>query len=229
MARFNASLCRTSVEITPYVAAVPYVEIDEDSIRYTATIFQGYGVVDMDGELEDVEFIYYGKFNYSDEQSFLASRLTGFNMAGSSFGAFPGQGFNLRVSDFLVDPSKAAAKMLSGNDTIIGSDYADKIDAYLGNDFIYAGKGNDHIIGGAGTNQLWGQAGKDTFYLSKGVGHSVVKDFRKGQDKISFLAGTSGLRISSKGLDAYIYQNNDLMAIVAGASGQLKMNGSSLV
>ena len=229
MPRFNGSLCRTSVEITPYVAAVPYVEIDEASIRFTATTFRGYGLLDMAGELEDVDFTYFGKFNYSDEQSFLGSRLTGFNLAGPSFGAFSGQGFNLRVSDLLGDPSKAAAKILSGNDTIIGSQYSDKIDAYLGNDSIYAGKGNDQIIGGTGMNQLWGEAGKDTFYLSKGAGHSVVKDFRKGQDKISFLAGTSGIRISSKGLDAYIYQNNDLMAIVAGASGQLKMSGSSLV
>lgn len=57
----------------------------------------------------------------------------------------------------------------------------------------------------------------------------MVRDFKKGEDKIAFLSGTSGLKLSAKGRDAYIYQNNDLMAIVNGASGQLNLNGTALM
>ena len=146
-----------------------------------------------------------------------------------TYGSFSIREMNLRVGEFLDDIDIVSAKFLAGNDTIIGTNFADKLDGHKGNDTIYGGRGNDQIIGGTGTNQVWGQGGRDTFYVGKGAGHSVVRDFKKGEDKIAFLSGTSGLKISAKGRDAYIYQNNDLMAIVNGASGQLNLNGSALM
>jgi Ca2+-binding RTX toxin-like protein len=229
MARFDLSLLRTSAEITPYVSSIPYVEVDQDSLTGTDRIWQGYGVIDIDGTIHETQFTYYGRFDYSSEQRFLNSAITGANLASPTYGSFSVREMNFRVSDFLDDPDIVSAKLLAGNDTIIGTNFADKLDGHKGNDTIYGGRGNDQIIGGTGTNQVWGQGGRDTFYVAKGAGHSVVRDFKKGEDKIAFLSGTSGLKLSSKGRDAYIYQNNDLMAIVNGASGQLNMNGTFLV
>ena len=229
MARFDLSLLRTRAEITPYVSSIPYVEVDQDSLTGTDRTWQGYGVIDIDGTIHETQFTYYGRFDYSSEQRFLNSAITGANLASPTYGSFSVREMNFRVSDFLDDPDIVSAKLLAGNDTIIGTNLADKLDGHKGNDTIYGGRGNDQIIGGTGTNQVWGQGGRDTFYVAKGAGHSVVRDFKKGEDKIAFLSGTSGLKLSSKGRDAYIYQNNDLMAIVNGASGQLNMNGTFLV
>jgi hypothetical protein len=229
MARFDFSLLRANVELTSYVSSTPYVEIDEDSLVITDRTVQGYGVIDIDGMLHDTQFTYYGRFKYGSESELLRSVVTGMNIASPSYGSYSIRETNLKFNDFLEAPDVFAAKILGGNDTIIGTNFADKLDGHKGNDTIYGGRGNDQIIGGTGTNQVWGQGGRDTFYVAKGSGHSVVRDFKKGEDKIAFLSGTSGLKLSSKGRDAYIYQNNDLMAIVNGASGQLNMNGTFLV
>jgi Ca2+-binding RTX toxin-like protein len=229
MARFDFSLLRDGTELTPYVSSIPYVEIDESSFTTTNRTWQGYGTVDIDGIMTEIQFTYYGKFDYSTDQKLLDSAITGVNLASPTYGSLSIRDVKLRVTDFLDDPNIAAAKFLAGNDTIIGTNFADKLDGHKGNDTIYGGRGNDQIIGGTGTNQVWGQGGRDTFYVGKGAGHSVVRDFKKGEDKIAFLSGTSGLKLSPKGRDAYIYQNNDLMAIVNGASGQLNLNGTTLM
>lgn len=229
MARFDLSLLRSGTEVTPYVSSIPYVEIDEDSLVITDRTVQGYGVIDIDGMLHDIQFIYYGRFKYGSESEFLRSTVTGINIASPSYGSYSIREMNLRFNDFLESPDIIRTKILGGNDTIIGTNFADKLDGHKGNDTIYGGRGNDQIIGGTGTNQVWGQGGRDTFYVGKGAGHSVVRDFKKGEDKIAFLSGTSGLKLSAKGRDAYVYQNNDLMAIVNGASGQLNLTGSVLM
>lgn len=229
MARFDFSLLRADVELTPYISSTPYVEIDEDSLVITDRTVQGYGVIDIDGMLLDTQFTYYGRFKYGSESELLRSVVTGVNIASPSYGSYSIRGMNLKFNDFLESPDVIVAKLLAGNDTIIGTNFADKLDGHKGNDTIYGGRGNDQIIGGTGTNQVWGQGGRDTFYVAKGSGHSVVRDFKKGEDKIAFLSGTSGLKLSAKGRDAYVYQNNDLMAIVNGASGQLNLNGTTLM
>jgi Ca2+-binding RTX toxin-like protein len=230
MTRFDLSLLRGGAELTPYAASsLVHIEMDEDSLALGPTTLKGKGRVDMDGQIHNMRFTIYGKFDYSSEQKLFSSKLTGINIASPTYGTYSFQDINLRVDDFLGDEITAAIKLFAGNDTIIGTNFADKLDGHKGNDTIYGGRGNDQIIGGTGTNQVWGQGGRDTFYVAKGSGHSVVRDFKKGEDKIAFLSGTSGLKLSSKGRDAYVYQNNDLMAIVNGASGQLNMNGTFLV
>ena len=60
----------------------------------------------------------------------------------------------------------------SGNDTIVASGSADKID------------------GGAGNDSLTGGAGADVFFLQSGFGHDTVKDFAHAQgDIIEFASG----------------------------------------
>lgn len=69
---------------------------------------------------------------------------------------------------------------LSGNDsiTIVGGS---------GNK-IYAGKGNDSIsIDGGTKNSFYGGQGKDTFYLTGKKGSATIKDYTKGQDKLTVI------------------------------------------
>jgi Ca2+-binding RTX toxin-like protein len=170
MATFNASTSKLGTAIVPYVAALPYVEIDYDSIKYTSLTMQGSGVVFEDGVDHLVQFTYYGRFNYSSERSLLDSRVTGFNLAGPTAGAFSAQGLTLQFRDFMGDPSVAAAKMLQGHDQITGSSFNDTLDGHVGDDVIYGGAGNDFIIGGSGRNDLYGQSGVDTFRIDLGSG-----------------------------------------------------------
>jgi hypothetical protein len=82
MATFNASTSKLGTEISPYVEALPYVEIDYNSLKRTSLTIQGSGVVFEDGVDHLVQFTYYGRFNYSSERSVLDSRVTGFDLAG---------------------------------------------------------------------------------------------------------------------------------------------------
>jgi len=176
MATIDASLMRFGTEIAPYVAALPYVEIDESTLRYTTVSWQGYGTVYEDGDPYDAQFTYYGRFSYSSEQALLNSTITGANLAGPDFGGFSIQGVRLQVREIMSNPSAAAAKMLQGSDVITGTSYDDRIDGYIGDDTIYGGAGIDQVIGGAGRNNLYGGAGADQFYLSNiGSGYWTTK------------------------------------------------------
>jgi Ca2+-binding RTX toxin-like protein len=55
-----------------------------------------------------------------------------------------------------------------GNDSIIGSMFADD---------LRGGDGKDHLAGGAGNDLLSGGAGNDTFMFAAGLGHDTIRDF----------------------------------------------------
>ena len=93
----------------------------------------------------------------------------------------------------------------SGNDTLIGSNYADVLQGGSGEDYLSGGKGadtisgngDDTLIGGlgndslysnAGDNTLSGGSGADSFYFK--AGNAVITDYTAGQDKI-YLQGAS--------------------------------------
>lgn len=62
-----------------------------------------------------------------------------------------------------------------GNDTIVG---------FGGNDKLRGGQGDDLIFGGqGGKTKMSGGAGADTFFLSGGEGHAVIKDFDASEDR----------------------------------------------
>ncbi|MBE9195310.1 VCBS repeat-containing protein [Synechocystis sp. LEGE 06083] len=56
----------------------------------------------------------------------------------------------------------------SGNDFIVGTDFADIIDALSGNDTINGGSGNDTINGGSGDDFILGQSGNDSLTGNSG-------------------------------------------------------------
>ena len=212
MATFNASAFKVGTSITPSVAALPYVEIDEASLRLTARTIQGYGTVYEGDTAYQAQFTYYGRFNTSSESAFLNSSITGANLATPNLGAFSVHGINLKASDFLGDPSAAARTMLRGNDKIIGTAFDDKIDAYLGNDVINAGAGNDRIYGGAGRDYLTGGAGADSFFVeTSSAGYWTYRP--KAGDNIWFTqAGTAKIKGKKRSV-TYSYVDNDFDVI----------------
>jgi Ca2+-binding RTX toxin-like protein len=94
--------------------------------------------------------------------------LTSLTQVTSGTKLFVGTGFKITADQFNAigdgeDISKAVATILSGNDKITGSKFADT---------IYGGKGNDTLKGGAGNDVLKGDAGNDTLY--GGLGKDVL-------------------------------------------------------
>jgi Ca2+-binding RTX toxin-like protein len=84
----------------------------------------------------------------------------------------------------------------SGNDTIIGTAAADKIDGLGGNDFLYGGGGNDTITSGPGRDYLYGEDGNDTLISKRGTGPDYY-DGGAGIDRVNtdLAKSTVSLRI----------------------------------
>jgi Ca2+-binding RTX toxin-like protein len=72
----------------------------------------------------------------------------------------------------------------SGNDTLVGSAFADD---------LRGGNGNDRLTGGGGNDKLTGGSGQDTFTFGAGFGQDKILDFAlsgSSADVIQFGAGT---------------------------------------
>ena len=76
---------------------------------------------------------------------------------------------------------------LAGNNSIVGTSYADKLEGRGGDDTIYGKGGNDRLDGGVGNDTLHGGAGNDV--LIGGAGNDV-------------LVGGAGRDVMTGGLDA---------------------------
>ena len=70
--------------------------------------------------------------------------------------------------------------------TIYGSDIADTINAYEGNDYIktgldddivYGGNGSDTLVGGKGNDTLYGGYDNDTYIFNLGDGNDTIEDY----------------------------------------------------
>ena len=196
MATFNASSWLEGIQITPSVAAIPYVAIDHSRTQYNTYYFQGYGTIyGAGGEPYESQFTYYGSFDFSSEQAFAGSVLNAAYLATQSLGGFSISDLNLPVSIFLGDPSVGAAYLLAGSDLITGTSYDDFIEGYLGddlidgglgNDYMHGGDGNDQIVGYGGNNALVGGTGNDIFYagVSSGEFLQVIYDFNPSEDQL---------------------------------------------
>jgi Ca2+-binding RTX toxin-like protein len=71
-------------------------------------------------------------------------------------------GANVPLSSLTGGGRAAWERVLSGDDTVVGTKLADKLDGLAGNDLLLGGAGNDILLGGAGNDTLDGGAGIDT-------------------------------------------------------------------
>jgi Ca2+-binding RTX toxin-like protein len=78
------------------------------------------------------------------------------------------------------------AVMLSGDDSITGSAFTDRISGFNGNDIIYGMAGNDWLEGGAGSDTIFGGVGNDSIF--GGTGNDVLN----GDAGDDFIRGGSG-------------------------------------
>ena len=80
----------------------------------------------------------------------------------------------------------------NGDNVLIGTAGADRIEAMGGSDEIRGGGGDDMIFAGAGTDRkIYGDAGSDTFVFGAGDGVNIIRDFEVGVDQIGFTGDLS--------------------------------------
>ena len=120
-------------------------------------------------------------------------------------------GLNYDTSDVRlgVRGSWVFADMMSGNDTVIGSDAGDILEAYRGRDVLRGMAGNDVLDGGLNADVLIGGAGSDKFEIARGGGNDVIKDFDatgggKLQDYLVYSGDFEHLRIVKDGDDTIV-------------------------
>ena len=84
------------------------------------------------------------------------------------------------------------------NDLLFGDGGRDRIFGQQGDDLVVGGDGSDHLFGGAGNDIIGGLAGRDLvgggegsdeFHFDAGTGTDRIRDFKLGEDVISFLDG----------------------------------------
>ena len=158
----------------------------------------------------------------SDTES--VTSVLGANVLGSSSAANSSIIKGTSANDVNLDQSSATSSVriygLGGDDTIIGSNYADIIRGGTGTDTIDGGAGNDLIIGGQGNDILTGGLGRDVFRWEAGdqgiVGTPAIdriKDFdirsvAQGGDVLdlsSLLSGASRVGTNSVNIGQYLF------------------------
>ena len=113
------------------------------------------------------------------------------------------------------------------NDQIQGRAGADALLGHGGNDHLWGGADDDWLTGGTGVDHVWGGSGNDTFVMTEGRGYDIVEDFVDGQDKI-YIRSIGDLHARNIGANAFVYRDNDLLAVVMGAAGDLELGAGGI-
>ncbi len=161
---------------------------------------------------------------------------------------YDGPGSN--TINFLSNNAAIHFTTAGGNDTIIGTAFADRITAggfgsvrfegRGGNDTLTGGSGNDLLDGGDGNDALAGNGGADTYNLGGGdntasVGHGAAK-FTSGNSTVNNLGGTgkdtidatgsrAGFSYTSNGGDDTVLGSAYADTIAASGTGNVRFEG----
>ena len=113
----------------------------------------------------------------------------------------------------------ATSAILAGDDSIMGSPFADQLIGGTGNDSINGGAGKDSLTGGPGTDQLTGGPGADHFVFpattdsAVGPAREVITDFHHSQhDKIDLHLIDADQRASHPGNQAFVFIGTETFA-----------------
>lgn len=131
-------------------------------------------------------------------------------------------GINITLETGANTGGHAQGDFITGFERIVGSAFADTIDANSRNlTTVEAGGGNDRIIGGANTQTMRGQGGNDTItaYAGANFNSTSVADFLDGGSGSDVLAGAAGDDTIIGGL------GDDVVAGNAGADSMEGGNG----
>lgn len=147
------------------------------------TLTGGDGNDSLNGEAGD-DLLNGGEGNDSLVAASKTDRVTGAVTESNGNDTLNGEGGHDRlIAKLATEPVSLNAA--DGDDTIIGSDLAESIDAGTGNDRVRAGGGNDTVFGGQGNDTIDGDAGDDS--LSGGTDKDRL---RGGTGNDSLTAGT---------------------------------------
>lgn len=146
-------------------------------------------------------------------QDVTAGTITRFDLVVAGVKQFSFTGLNLsasKVFDFYAAGNAKGALnyLLSGNDTITGTAFADVLVGGGGNDALNGGSGNDTLKGDAGNDRLYGGAGSDKLYGGTGADTFVFKTVSEstvsitGRDTIFDFKQTDKDKIDLKAIDA---------------------------
>lgn len=113
--------------------------------------------------------------------------------------------------------------VLSGNDQIYGSNYADRLAGYDGHDDIFAGAG-DYVLGGAGNDIVYLGAGSS--YVNGGSGLDFVdlpgqgSAFTLQQFGSEWDVNGAGVNTTTAGVERFSFDNGTLAVDIEGTAGQ---------
>lgn len=96
---------------------------------------------------------------------------------------------------------------LGGNDVLDTFEGDDILNGGTGNDLLIAGSGNDRLIGGEGADTLSGGLNADVFVFAANAGQDVIRAFEIGQDIIEIASGAESfadLAITDQGDHALV-------------------------
>ena len=192
------------------------------------------------GEWIPVEVTYTGSFSY---QTVKRGRQRYRQLSGGtvySTETWYGDDYWIGMSGFAISLSEAQAsatstaamlafekKILSGADSIVGSEFNARINSWTGNDFIdggagddiiYGGEGDDTIKGGLGLDVLRGDGGRDKFVLTSGSGHATIYGYEVGIDSIDTSAIYTSTTTRQDSGNLWIYSGSDALAVLMGVS-----------
>lgn len=106
---------------------------------------------------------------FGNEEGAIFARSTGHNFKIAEAAGASG------TKDLTIDELTWA--MSRENDLMLGSNDAEILQGFRGNDTIKAGGGNDTIYGDQGNDRITGGSGSDTFVVAGWDGHTVITDF----------------------------------------------------
>ncbi len=142
--------------------------------------------------------------------------------------------FKVALTTDRSDDVALVKAIMSGNDSVYGSRYADVLLGYNGDDVLsgrsgkdklYGGNGNDLLYGGAGHDYLTGESGSDTFAFRSisdstysSAGRDTIYDF-SSQDKIDLASIDANQKLNGNQAFTYIGK-----AAFHGVAGELRFD-----
>jgi Ca2+-binding RTX toxin-like protein len=139
------------------------------------------GTYHSESDTADVVFGYGFELDSEGLLASLAGTITEYRLDNGTYGNLVDiSGISVSLSSILsaaltpelADDIVVVRTALAGDDTIYGSDYADVLDGFNGNDTIYAYAGNDTVYGETGNDYINGMDGND--YLNGGAGADTL-------------------------------------------------------
>ena len=184
------------------------------------------GEIYVDGYgYEDFSVYYYGK--NMDSSKFSKVTVNSIDAYAEDFGAIYFSDLSYSLQDALDKTEfELQLDLLSGKDTIYGTNFDDIFATHGGDDLVYGGGGNDWIYGENGNDRLHGGPGSDHLEGRKGD-DKIYGD--GGDDVIKYLSGNDEIDGGS-GWDQLIFSvaSNDVDVSLSGSVYKFAIGGNAV-